>query len=520
MKAEKTTYNNEYYISKFRGRTTEDQLLKHATELKEKRSITPETHKSRTLVKNTEELTNFNAIKNLEIFKKQVSLGIEEHLMMQKEEPDNQFYVDEYQYRDSSTSHVLRFGINTFNKSLREEIINYNKMVKGAISEDLTEQLTTKVQEFFISIISNSDLIPKSSDDILKNFEKQFKETKETKKEDKLLNKCVKLFLKTHTLDEFIVYTKTHCSNVEVNDSLLLKNLDTISIPKSQVSLANTQNYIDISKNISHLTTERALIESAVEYFKDNPNTKTMLLDILERNLQTTLIEDIQKKHTVVLYNTGTKILVIDPSNPQFSSHLANFANYIEVSYSDKIKIYQPLEKAEEKGLLGSQSHQWRDCIDVAVKLAFELNQSSQKFSNLKEVLSSEIIGIISNNDLINQSILEDITKEHFVVTPLRIQQNSNIKIGQFFYKFSKKLKENLDSVKNQELLRENYTNLIDKIAQQKLSIKQSLEKVFSICESSCYQKIGLLEQTKNMEMSNLELLGKDFQEIMENDYE
>ena len=73
MKAEKTTYNDEYYIGKFRGRTTEDQLFKHAAELKEKRSITPETHKSRTLVKNTKELTNFNAIKNLEIFKKQVS---------------------------------------------------------------------------------------------------------------------------------------------------------------------------------------------------------------------------------------------------------------------------------------------------------------------------------------------------------------------------------------------------------------------------------------------------------------
>ena len=106
MKAEKTIYNDEYYISKFRGRTTEDQLLKHTTELKEKRSITPDTHKSRTLVKDQEELANFNLFKGLEFFKKEVSE--EESIMFQKES-DNQFYVDEYQYKDNS---VIRFGIS------------------------------------------------------------------------------------------------------------------------------------------------------------------------------------------------------------------------------------------------------------------------------------------------------------------------------------------------------------------------------------------------------------------------
>ena len=141
MKAEKTTYNDKYYISKFRGRTTEDQLLKHATELKEKRSITPDTHKSRTLVKNIEELAKFGLIKELKIVEKQVA---KENLMLQKENTDNQFYVDEYQYKDSKTSHVVRFGIDKYNEELKKELSIHNDKLKENLKKALEEKIETK----------------------------------------------------------------------------------------------------------------------------------------------------------------------------------------------------------------------------------------------------------------------------------------------------------------------------------------------------------------------------------------
>ncbi|MEK6869315.1 MAG: hypothetical protein AABX74_03745, partial [Nanoarchaeota archaeon] len=123
----------------------------------------------------------------------------------------------------------------------------------------------------------------------------------------------------------------------------------------------------------------------AIDYLKLSEH-KTILIDVFKRELTGNskgLISDLQEldTHTVVLYNTGSKILVIDPSNPQFSSPLANFNKaLIEVSYSanDKYKIYQPPEKASEKGLIGKNVYQWRDCIDVAVKLAFGLNNEDE----------------------------------------------------------------------------------------------------------------------------------------------
>jgi hypothetical protein len=162
MKTEK-----DYYMVKLRGRITEDQLIKHVVELKEKRSITPDTHKSRTIVKDAGELVNFHSINELKIIEKQV-LG-EELMILQQEEPDHQFYVDEYQYKDSHTSHVLHFGINTFNKPLKEEIEKYNESVKGKLEsvksisynkiqsyKESINQIITKIEQQLIDVAIDS----------------------------------------------------------------------------------------------------------------------------------------------------------------------------------------------------------------------------------------------------------------------------------------------------------------------------------------------------------------------------
>ena len=280
----------------------------------------------------------------------------------------------------------------------------------------------------------------------------------------------------------------------------------------------NTNNYKLMSQNVSLTEHEKFVTKLAIDcLFKDN--AKTVLVDVFERD-KAGLVSSTEA-HTVVLYNIeNKKILVIDPSNPQFSSHLANFApDLIEVSYSDKIKIYQPPEKANEKGWVGPNLNQWRDCVDIAVKLAFGLNVVLKDYKDLKTIMSDDIIQCVSNNDEINTSILKDIQNKHFVKTPLRIQQKSNIVVEHSFYKFSKKLKENLTDIDTTQPLVEHYMKVINELEEQKISNKDALKEIFSVCEKSCFKKIEFLEQQKMIETEELKLLGNLYQEINDGEF-
>lgn len=317
MKAEKTTYNDKYYISKFRGRTTEDQLLKHATELKEKRSITPDTHKSRTLVKNIEELAKFGLIKELKIVEKQVA---KENLMLQKENTDNQFYVDEYQYKDSKTSHVVRFGIDKYNEELKKELSIHNDKLKENLKKALEEKIETK------SDISNISGVTKY---------------------------------------------KPFC-----------------------------EKYIELTSY------EKTVIENAISYMF-HADKKTCMVDVLPRefNEKNTGVGTVNIKnldvHTVVLYNAGDKVLVIDPNNPMFSSHLNKFKGLeILCDTNPQYKLYSRPEESNT----GYNPKLYRDCVDVAVKIAFVLNNSGNTYRNLNEIMDSEMIKLITNNSLIDKT--------------------------------------------------------------------------------------------------------------------
>ena len=326
MKAAKTTYNNEYYISKFRGRTTEDQLLKHTTELKEKRSITPDTHKSRTLVKDQEELANFNLFKGLELFKKQVSE--EESIMLQKE-PDNQFYVDEYQYKDNA---VIRFGINKYCNGLKEA-------------------------------------------------------------------------LDIHNLKQ-----------IEISG----KKLETLS------NISQETKYKEFSGLIELTTLEQEVLTYAITYLKDS-SIKTTLVDLFPRGtkpndkgmINIPKDDEPVDTHTVVLYNTGKKILIIDPNNPQFSAHLANFNPLVlEATYTPNnlYKIYSRPEGSKT----GFASDKFRDCIDVTVKLAFGLNIDTNNYESLLDLMKSQTVKFITNNFAVDG--ISSTNK------PIRLKQASDFK--------------------------------------------------------------------------------------------
>lgn len=158
--------------------------------------------------------------------------------------------------------------------------------------------------------------------------------------------------------------------------------------------------------------------------------------------------------HTIVLCKQNDKYLVIDPSNAEFSAILVGAHNDIRVCFSKKLKIYQPPEQDEEKEIVGSNPNQWRDCIDIAVKLAFNLNKNSQeieleKFNESEVIKTDSLKDNISIEEISNNSDTWKILPGELDFYPIRSKQSSDIvdskKIHaglKIFHYISKQLKE------------------------------------------------------------------------------
>ena len=255
---------------------------------------------------------------------------------------DEVIFIKKYQYDNSNTSEVLRFGINLQYKDLGTKISDYNK--DPLISTNITSQTNTV-------ITGNS---------------------------------------------------------------------------------SKTEKLKSLSQKIKLTDIENDLMDNAVNYL-ETTNASSVLVDVFKREKSGSgKIDDITDTHTVVLYNTGNKKQVIDPSNPTFSCHLANYdVNKLIVDYSDKIKIYTPPNKDSEAGKIpfnkygsvtGLNEDQYRDCSDIAVKLAFVLNAK-----NLDTTVST-----ITNTQSAYK-LLPAYTEQF----PLRLKQSSEIEHS---YKMTKAL--------------------------------------------------------------------------------
>jgi len=218
---------------------------------------------------------------------------------------------------------------------------------------------------------------------------------------------------------------------------------------------------------------EVLLIKDAIYHLCNKDTSNAVLVDIFAREddgnikLQGFKLET----HTIVLYkNNKTEFAVIDPSNSDFSKHLASNINKMFINTaldvavnviapSKQIKIYEPADKNK----IGTQPDQYRDCIDIAVKIAFGLGKLKGSL-NINYIASIDIIKQVSNNDDISDSIPDNIFNEkHFIKIPLRIQQKSNLKIVEDFYNFSKTIKENITNLIKKNELQNIYTQkLID----------------------------------------------------------
>lgn len=216
-------------------------------------------------------------------------------------------------------------------------------------------------------------------------------------------------------------------------DSIDTKSLTSIASEKN--SLKNIDTITNYQKNSSKILTKLEFVNTnmAIDYLKTG--TKVALVDIFDRdadyNVKIDMETSLYKTHTVVLYEKSGKYLVIDPSNATFSYALAGAHEDIRLCFSNKLQIYKP------EGEIGPKQNQYRDCIDVAVKLAFNLMLNSKLgfddivvkelgnnvgYIDFQSIKDNPSIKEITNQKEIYKK-LYDVVKDH----PIRIKQSSDV---------------------------------------------------------------------------------------------
>jgi len=165
-------------------------------------------------------------------------------------------------------------------------------------------------------------------------------------------------------------------------------------------------------------------IDTALEHLVAS-GSKTVIVDILARDKGTLKILPSGKyeSHSVLLYKDPavSDVYIIDPNNSKYSWHIANsevqllvrakgFARI--VAYDKILQIYTPAEDT------GPAPGQYRDCIDISVKLAFGFNLSS-KSVDIGNLAIHPVVVAISNNETIDMAYAGN-------VLPVRAKQSSH----------------------------------------------------------------------------------------------
>jgi hypothetical protein len=224
--------------------------------------------------------------------------------------------------------------------------------------------------------------------------------------------------------------------NQNTKDKLDAKSIvsSTSSMKTSKKAEKDIEDYKIVAvKVLTNL--EKDAVKMAISHIK-NDKVKTALVDVFERDADNNDVEienSLPKTHTVVLYEQSSKYLVIDPSNATFSQILVGANDDIRVCFSKKLQIY----KAADNNI-GSKPNQWRDCIDIAVKLAFNMTINAKLgFDNLhvEELNKNNNIGYIQAVSVKEASSIKEITNQKSMYNkllsvvdskPIRIKQSSD----------------------------------------------------------------------------------------------
>lgn len=224
------------------------------------------------------------------------------------------------------------------------------------------------------------------------------------------------------------------------------------------------------SKTIIHEPEELEVLKKAIERLFFSDSTLTVLVDIYERDESSFELKGKDKTHTVVLYKnpiiSGEKhlVTVIDPNNFGYSLHLGNneanqYASHLKlekiIAFYDKKRIYDNYGKKTE---YAADAH--RNCVDVAVKIAFNLNfyevfrqekyskgsasAASSEQSHILPPLLDSLDKILTAPEIlaIENTGLQQIW--HKTKIPVRIRQDSDPYLSYSFYEIAKALEINL----------------------------------------------------------------------------
>lgn len=253
--------------------------------------------------------------------------------------------------------------------------------------------------------------------------------------------------------------------SVDLEKNLILGEKEEIIKREDQsLSSVKSNKYTpqDAKKVILH-PLEVDLINQAITHLLE-PDRRTVLVDIFAReNGAVKLLENNHPEiHTTVLYKNPLiygkqEILVIDPSNFLFSSHLSNLNEKLKHNVSiatlhKALQIYKPVSNE-----VGSGQDQCRDCIDIAVKVAFGFNEMKTWLPiELAKIGTYDVIKAISNQPALDRAIIDN----NLVA---RIKQTSDVKIVKAFYEVEKIIDKNLKMVSRDmvETTKDKYKNIL-----------------------------------------------------------
>ena len=236
---------------------------------------------------------------------------------------------------------------------------------------------------------------------------------------------------------------KKYNSSLETLNPKVVLEDQSVSSSKKKGAKSNQSNKED-QVNITLHPLEVINLQNAINDLNLKEINKTVLIDIFARDQLTGLIKwqdnGLPETHTVVLFrNSEKQFVIIDPSNSSFSKHLSTNNKLI----SDQLEILtlqKELRIYEQDKLIGTGSnpYQYRDCIDIAVKIAFGLNKIQEL--DINKIEQTKTIQEVTNQKEINENIF--LGKE--VIT--RIRQASDSEIREKFNKFSTYINKQLKS--------------------------------------------------------------------------
>lgn len=174
---------------------------------------------------------------------------------------------------------------------------------------------------------------------------------------------------------------------------------------------------------------------------------KAVLVDVFDRDADGVIKRESNELviHTIVLCNANeNRFTLIDPNNSNNTKHLEFNSAVLDVGKilcpQKELKIYvvpSQEELAKNKQKVGTDTRDYRDCIDVSVKLAFGLQIMKESEVDYRMLYDMPLIKAISNNSDIDamMGMIDN--------NPVRVKQASNPQIIQNLFKLCQWMKNN-----------------------------------------------------------------------------